>query len=115
MKQKEHQLQVNCVNWFRMQYPKLTLLLRAIPNGGNRDVATGAILKAEGVLKGTADLILFRASKGYHSLHIEMKIKKGVQSPEQKEYESLITKEGHKYVVCRSLGHFMFEINTYLK
>lgn len=111
----EHRLQCACVRWFRMQHPGLRHALFAIPNGGRRDKATGARLKEEGVVAGVADLILLHASGGSHALLIEMKAGKGRQSQSQKEWQQMISADGYKYVVCRSLEEFVAEVNGYLK
>ena len=47
---REHDLQVVCVEWFRYQYPRLTMRLFAVPNGGYRDRKTASKLKDEGVV-----------------------------------------------------------------
>ena len=54
MKHNESTQQTKCVKWFRTYYPDYVLF--AVPNGGNRSAITGAILKAEGVMPGVADL-----------------------------------------------------------
>ena len=64
MKNGEHQLQVECVKWFRFQYPKLANLLFAIPNGGLRNIKVATKLKAEGVLAGVPDLFLAIPAQG---------------------------------------------------
>ena len=63
MQDAEHRLQCACVRWFRYQYPHHASLLFAVPNGGRRDAVTGARLKAEGVVAGVADLLLFVPTK----------------------------------------------------
>ena len=45
----EHDLQVDCVQWFSLQYPSLRGRLFAVPNGGHRSKTEAARLKAEGV------------------------------------------------------------------
>lgn len=110
----ESQLQKSCVMWFRLQYPRLRYLLFAVPNGGARSAVTGAILKAEGVLAGVADLLLLVPSREYHGLCIEMKTAKGRQSTTQKQWERAVTLHGYKYIVCRSFTDFVKEINEYL-
>lgn len=112
---KEHQLQVECVKWFRLQYPHLAHALFAVPNGGRRDATTGAKLKAEGALAGVSDIILLYMSGNYGALLIEMKTKKGAQSDKQKEWQAKITSRGeYKYVICRSFDDFKREIETYI-
>lgn len=112
---EEHRIQVSCVKWFRMQYPKLAKLLYAVPNGSRRDAITGKILKDEGVVRGVSDLNLDIANRFYHGLRIEMKTPKGVQSAEQKEFQKLMESQGFKYVICRSLSDFMKEITIYME
>lgn len=64
MKHHEHNLQTACVRWFRYQYPKDIIL--AVPNGGSRDnKKEAARLKAEGVLAGVSDLIIFSEKKSF--------------------------------------------------
>lgn len=113
MKQIEHHLQCSCVTWFRLQYPRLVMF--AIPNGGARSVTTGAMLKAEGVLAGAADLFLMFPVEQFHGLFLEMKTDKGRQSESQKEFQAVAETNGYKYVVCRSFEDFKNEILTYLK
>lgn len=113
MKQIEHRLQCNCVMWFRLQYPRLVLF--TIPNGGARTITTGAMLKAEGVLAGVADLFLMFPVKQFHGLFIEMKTDNGRQSESQKQFQTLAESNGYKYVVCRSFNDFKNEILIYLK
>lgn len=112
---EEHRLQVACVRWFRLQYPDFAHALFAVPNGGRRDITTGAKLKAEGALAGVSDLILLKSTTKYSALLIEMKTPKGVQSESQKEWQRKITASGeYRYVVCRSLDGFISEVRDYL-
>ena len=110
----EHQIQCSCVQWFRLQYPKYRHNLFAVPNGGRRDETTAGKLKAEGVLAGVADLILLKRNDHYGALLIEMKTRSGHQAESQKQWQSLIERDGYKYVICRSLEDFQREVNTYL-
>ena len=110
----ESQIQHDCLEWFRLQYPMLALLLFAVPNGGRRDAKTGARMKYEGVIRGPSDLILLIPKKGYSSLCIEMKKPGGVQSKFQKEWQKEVEKYHNKYVICHSLEEFKYEVNSYL-
>lgn len=112
---EEHRIQSACVRAFRYKYPKLRHNLFAVPNGGRRDIVTGAKLKAEGALAGVSDLIFLKSNRFYGALLIEMKTPKGTQQETQKEWERKITADGYKYVVCRSVGEFLQEIEDYLK
>jgi|GEM_PF-5137145 len=56
------------------------------PNGGRRNKAEAAKLKAMGVRKGIPDLFLPIPRQGYHGLYIETKkIKNGKVSPDQQK------------------------------
>lgn len=117
MKHEESNIQTACVKWFRYQYPELAKLLIAIPNGGFRNQITAAIMKAEGVVAGAADLVLFvpKLSDGCGALCIEMKTPKGTQSELQKEWQLAVEAQGYKYVLCRSVYEFACVVNGYLK
>lgn len=117
MRSPEHNLQCACVRWFGVQYPRLRLRLFAVPNGGQRNAAVAARLKAEGVLPGVSDLILLVPRSGYGALCIEMKTvsKSSRQSPRQKEWEADITRGGeYRYAVCRNVDEFIETVNGYL-
>ena len=114
MRHVESNTQIACVRWFRYQYQHLERLLFAIPNGGARNAVTGAILKAEGVVPGVADLLLLVPSGPYHGLCIEMKTKEGRQSDSQKEWEQAVTSQGYAYSLVRSFADFKDTIETYL-
>ena len=102
---EEHLLQCRCVRWFRLQHPRLAHALFAVPNGGRRDMLTGAKLKEEGVLAGVADLILLKRTARHGALLIEMKTPTGRQS----------TGGEYRYVVCRTLDEFINEVSCYLR
>ena len=101
MRHQESIIQQTCVRWFRMKYPQLALLLFAVPNGGARLRSEAAIMKAEGTMKGVADLLL--------------KTPTGRQQPSQKAWQERAEWAGYKYVICRSFDEFMAEIDAYLK
>lgn len=113
MKNIESQIQQACIRWVRLEYPRLVVY--AIPNGGHRDAVTGAILKAEGVLAGVADIFVAKANKYHHGLYIEMKTAKGRQADSQRAFEQAVTREGYRYELCRSLEQFVTIIRTYLQ
>lgn len=111
---EESRIQQACVLWFRLQYPSLSGLLFAIPNGGYRNAVTGAILKAEGVLAGVSDLILLYPRGEYHGLCVEMKTALGRQSDTQRAFQKRVQAVGYKYMLVRSLEEFMEVITKYL-
>lgn len=112
----EHRLQVACVRWFRYRYPHISQRLFAVPNGGRRDAATGARLKAEGVLAGVADIILLVPRKNFGALLIEMKTTKGRQSEAQRAWQTDLCKaDEYKYIVCRTFSEFQSAVQEYLQ
>ena len=115
MQHEESILQRRCVAWFRLQHRDLAPLLFAVPNGGARSRVEAAIMKAEGVTAGVADLLLLVPRGGWSCLCIEMKTQKGRQTPEQKAWQEAATsKGGALYVVCRSFEEFASYVHNYL-
>lgn len=113
MKDHEHNLQVACINWFKMQYPKL--IIYAVANGGNRNIITAKKLKAEGVLAGVPDLHIPINNHDYNSLYIEMKHGRNKPTTKQKEIMRQLEMFGNKCVVCNSFDGFVKEVKEYLK
>ena len=113
MKSQEHLLQVQCVNWFRYQYPEE--LIYAIPNGGQRNIITAKKLKAEGVTAGIPDLFIAAACGGYNGIYIELKNgSKGCLSENQRSIIAHLQQKNYKVAVCRSFDEFTSIINAYL-
>lgn len=115
MRHDESRMQIACVRWFRLQWRRYATLLNSVPNGGARDIVTGRILKAEGVVAGVADLELNIARHGFHGLKIELKTAKGRQSASQKAWQKAVEAQGYKYIIVRSVEEFINEINAYIK
>lgn len=111
----EHQLQVECVKWFRIQYPKLAGLLFAIPNGGLRDIRVATRLKAEGVLPGVPDLFFAYPAAGWNGFFIEMKYGKNTVTDAQKEMINQLSEAGYWCAIVYSFDQFRREIENYLQ
>lgn len=114
MKHQESKLQINCVRWFRLQYPNLAKLLFSVPNGGHRSATEARIMQAEGIISGVSDLILLIPNQYYSSLCIEMKFGKGKQTENQIEWQKVAENAGNKYVICNSVDTFIHEIENYM-
>lgn len=110
----ESRLQVNCVRWFDMQYPKLKLNLFSIPNEGARTIANGARMKAQGRRAGTADMLLAKSNYQTHGLFIEFKYGKGKQNENQIAFQKAVEKEGYRYEVVTDFDQFKNLIESYL-
>lgn len=95
----EHQVQTAVIQWWdlnckRWDMPPFALF--AVPNGGARDMITGARLKAEGVRRGVYDLILARPTPVYSGLFLEMKVGDGRPSTEQKAFGAYLLDNGYQ-------------------
>jgi hypothetical protein len=112
MKFTESKLQSACVQWFRAQYPRTVIF--AIPNGGNRNPITGAILKREGAMAGVADLFVMKANAEFAGLFIEMKAGRGKASEAQEAFGYAAVVSGYAYTVCRSFDEFTSTVKTYM-
>lgn len=108
-KNREQQMQVACVTWFRLQYPQYQKLLISVPNGAalTNGAASWGRLKAEGAVAGAADLLLLVPRGEFPYLAIEMKTAKGRQRESQREWMEAVRGVGGRYEVVRST--FMFE------
>lgn len=121
MRNEESILQEACVEWFRLQYPKMEKLLISIPNGAilagtpKQRAILGKRLKDEGLTPGASDLFLFIPSGELHGLGIEMKTKNGRQSESQMEFEQAIIEQGYGYVMPRTLEQFQAAVRMYLE
>ena len=88
----------------------------AVPNGGNRNAITGAIMKREGVRAGVPDLLIMVPSSRSHGLAIEMKKVKGsTTSKEQKAWGVALRKMGYHWEVCKGHEQAIDSITKYLQ
>jgi hypothetical protein len=113
----EHQEQAAVIAWWRLNHMRYKLpefALAAVPNGGARDVITGSRLKAEGVRRGTPDLMLTWPALGCHGFFAEMKVGSNKPSPEQREFLSHLISAGYRAIVCYSADEAIAEIKRYL-
>ena len=114
MREQEHNLQVACVQWYRLQYPQHIIF--AIPNGGQRNVVVASKMKAEGVTAGVPDLFVPHPTRLYHGLFIEMKNgKRGRLSDNQRQMLGLLMRQGYACVVARGFNDFQFKVMRYFK
>lgn len=86
----------------------------AVPNGGYRNKATAAKLKAEGTRRGISDVCIPIPSNGFHGAYFEFKSKTGALSREQKEFADFVMSRGYKFFVARSAKEALKELQIYL-
>ena len=109
--------QRSLVSWWRLCGQKLQpgAVLYAIPNGGRRDAATGARLKAEGALAGIPDMMLAWPAGGKHGLYLELKKKVGGRaSKAQNEVMKALESAGYACAVCHGWLEAKQAIEEYL-
>jgi hypothetical protein len=100
----EHEEQCDFVSWFRQAYKGIRIF--AIPNGGQRNIATATRLKCEGVSRGVPDLFIPE-----WGIWIEMKSLKGMLSEDQESWKKYLEDVGYKYIV----GYGMADAVRHLK
>lgn len=106
----EHDEQCVVVEYCQIRrYP-----LFAIPNGGSRNKAEAARLKAEGVSAGVPDLFMPIAKGKYHGLFIEMKVGKNKTSFAQDEWIALLRRNGYAVAVCYGADAAIKTIDEYI-
>lgn len=135
--QRESGLQIQCVTWFRMQYPAFAKLLFHAKNESSMRSRRIAIDAAGGVVPGVPDLILalpafypenvslssYEESMGFFgndgffcNLGIELKYgKTNNQTPAQKEFQKFYEASGNRYELVRSLDQFIAVVKDYMK
>lgn len=113
----EKSLQISCVEYFRLQYPKIWIgnFSTDTKYGGTptQRKMQGAIKNKMGYSKGLPDLVILQPSGMFHALFIEFKTDKGRQSTEQKEFEKYCLDNNYLYVVVRSLEQFIMFVKNY--
>jgi len=94
----EHGIQVRLLNRLRMVAPRLRIL--AIPNQGQRSAYGNIRMKAEGLHKGTWDLL---AMADGELAWAELKTRTGQLKPEQIDFGNWLVNNGFRGGVFRSV------------
>jgi len=98
--------------WLR----KNNIFFYAIPNGGSRNYYEAIALCKAGLLAGVPDICIPIASKGKHSLYIELKRKiGGVVSEKQKTVMGRLNEFGNYAVVCCGADEAKSVVRDYLE
>ena len=102
MNHRESEEQQALFQWAKLmqfQHPELSLL-HSIPNGGKRNIREATRLKKEGALAGVSDIFLPVSRGGFHGLYIELKVKGGKLSDNQKWWIEEVSLQGYMATTC---------------
>lgn len=123
--ESESQIQQRIMRWWKYAHKGLGVpderLLMAFPLQGARTARNGARMKAEGLRKGTPDLLLAVAGRdvlsefAFRGLWIELKKHGGNASPEQSEFLEILRREGYEAKLCIGFDAAKSAIEEYLK
>ena len=100
----EHTEQCALVQWAAYaaaEFPELHWLHSSL-NGARLTPGQAGRQSAAGMVAGVADLFLPVAGRGAVGLYLEMKVKGGRQSVEQKAFEAFVVEQGYRYVLAWS-------------
>ncbi len=103
MKKIEHEIQKECIIWYRANFPNGIIF--SVPNAGKRTAAQMTYLIQEGFVPGAPDLVVMRTDGKI--IFVEMKTPTGRQSAAQVEFENRCDNlDEELYFVCKSLDDF---------
>lgn len=117
MRRTELHEQITVIVYLKIAYPNV--LFTIAPNGMKLSIGVAVKLKRMGYSKGTPDIMIFERNKNYNGLFIEMKNpqsffnKKGVVSPEQKEWQRKLILRGYKSEICYGFDEAKKVIDEY--
>ena len=87
--------QFKIAEYLRDEHPKI--LFTSSIAGLRLPTHLAANLSQAGYKRGTPDLMIFAARKGYHALFIDVKAQKGKPSDEQLDFQEQARKAGYMY------------------
>lgn len=121
----EDDLQMEGVSYLRLAYPKLRFSISPINKLKKKTIySKGRYIQycPEGVRnyrmgynKGTHDITIYKACKGYHGLCVEFKVGSNKQTPEQKEWQEDLIKENYFYELVYTFDKFKEIVDWYLR
>jgi hypothetical protein len=106
----EHDMQAALVEHLRLNAAGASFWF-AIPNAGRRSPKVRALMKAEGLTAGVADLCIMLS--GGRTLWLELKTRRGRQSRAQKAFAAVCDILDHAYLVPRSLDEAIAILRAY--
>lgn len=120
---EEDELQIACVTWFKLQYPKE--IIHHSPNGGKRATKVNkngvkyspeaVRFKKMGTHKGFPDIFIATPNKYYHGLFIEMKSSKGKADENQLATHAHLFSKGYCVLLVNNFEDFNLWVTEYMK
>lgn len=105
--------QLVTIRHLQIYYPDC--LFTISPNGMKLPISVAVLFKLLGYRKGTSDILIFEARKGYNGLFIEMKKRKGgKRSDDQKKFCQDALDRGYKAVIAQGSQIAIAFIEDYL-
>lgn len=86
-----------------------------IPNGSKRPLHYGAFVKAQGMVAGYPDIMVFKPVPMMVGLALELKVWPNKPSDEQLDIHRILESAGWKVVVCYGLGEVENAVKSYLR
>jgi len=118
-KREEDHLQMICIEWFNLQYPRKILyhIVNSLQfvGGSNRGSFVGALKKLVrmGLKRGMPDLCLAEPRGPYCGLYIEMKIPGNDAEEHQLDIHLRLRRNGYAVYVCKEFDQFRHIIDGY--
>ena len=108
----EAQVKRACEDYLEIMKAQGRLVYFRLNAGDFIETRGGSRRRIKGAGKGTADFIVIQSGVGSHKpfvfvYFIEIKATKGKQSPEQKEFEEMVTKLSCRYHIVRSVDELI--------
>ena len=113
MAKPEQVLQIAVANYLRLSYPKL--LWTISPAGLIRGLGQAMIMKRMGYRNGTPDILIFEPRGRFHGLILELKVKGGVVSDDQRSFISDASDRGYATAVCWDYNQAIGTVNNYMR
>lgn len=110
MNRDEDKLQSEIVQWYSLEYGRKHDKCLFLINNNAKKTIEIMRLKALGLKSGVSDLGLIVPKK---TIYVELKTSKGIQGPEQKEFERQLKEFEGEYFLIRSLEEFKLLCKKY--
>lgn len=112
---KDEQIcQINVINWLRNKYPEIEKLTYHFANERKCSIVQGRLLKRMGVKRGISDLFISVPRQNRNGLWLEIKVKNGKLSEEQKEFLESQVKNNFAAACCWDLEAVISVVSNYL-